>query len=119
GIGVYNTKGTVAWNNSVTGSDGFDAIGLWSSTLSTVIGNNVSGFSVDSTVGFAQIYLDPFTTQDLVVCAERSDTVLNQGTNNTIIGCQPVTSPAAATDSVAPAVSKPKPNLPKGKPWLH
>jgi hypothetical protein len=120
GIGAYNTKGTVLWNNSVTGTDGFDAVGLYSSTLDTVINNNVSGFTVDSTVGNAQIYLDPSTTHDLVVCAERSDTVLNQGTNNTIIGCQqPTTTPAAATDSVAPAVSAHKPNLPKGKPQLH
>jgi hypothetical protein len=119
GIGAHNTKGTVLWNNSVTGTDGFDAIGLYSSTLDTVIYNNVSGFTVDSTVGNAQIYLDPSTTHDLVVCAERSDTVLNQGTNNIIIGCQqPVATPAAATDSVAPAVSAPKPNLPKGKPRL-
>jgi hypothetical protein len=120
GIGVYNTKGTAAWNNTVTGSDGYDGIGLWSTTVDTVINNNVSGFSVDSTVGFAQIYLDPSTTQDLVICAEPTNTVLNQGSNNTIIGCQqPLTTPAAATDRLAPAVSKPKPNLPKGKPWQH
>jgi hypothetical protein len=119
GIGAYNTKGTMLWNNSVTGTDGFDAVGLYSSTLDTVINNNVSGFTVDSTVGNAQIYLDPSTSHDLVVCAERSDTVLNQGTNNTIISCQePTTTPAAATDSVAPAVSAPRPNLPKGKPRL-
>ena len=113
GFGVYNTKGTAAWNNTVTGSDGQDGIGLWSTTLDTVINNNVSGFTVDSTVGLAQIYLDPYTTQDLVVCAERSNTVLNQGTNNIIIGC------TAAKDSVAPAVSAPKPNLPKDKLGLH
>lgn len=118
GIGVYNTKGTAIWNNSVTGSDGTDAIGLWSSTQDTVINNNVSAFTVDST-GFAQIYLDPSTTNDVVVCAERSDTALNQGTNNIIIGCQQaLVTPAAATGSVAPAVSTPKPNLPKGKPRL-
>ncbi len=70
-------------------------------------------------VDYAQHYLDPLTTNDLVVCAERSDTVLNQGTNNTIIGCQdPTTSPAAATDSVVPAVSAAKPHLPKVKPRL-
>jgi hypothetical protein len=120
GIGIYNTKGTAAWNNTVTGSDGSDGIGLWSTTLDTVINNNVSGFSVDSTVGLAQIYLDPSTTQDLVVCAEPTNTVLNQGSNNTIIGCQQQTAtPAAPTDNVAPAVSKPKPNLPKGKPRQH
>ena len=94
GIGVYNTKGTALWNNSVTGTDGFDAIGLWGSTFDAVANNNVSGFSIDSTSGLAQIYLDPSTTNDLVVCGERSDTVLNQGTNNAIIGCQQFTASA-------------------------
>jgi hypothetical protein len=109
GIGVYNTKGTVIWNNSVTGADGFDAIGLYSSALDTVINNNVSGFTVDGTLGNAQIYLDPSTTHDLVVCAERSDTVLNQGTNNTIIGCQQSAASAKAATSAA------RPNLPRKK----
>jgi hypothetical protein len=118
GIGVYNTKGTAVWNNSVTGPDGYDGIGLWSTTLDTVINNTVSGFTVESG-GLAQIYLDPYTTRDLVVCAQPTNTAFNQGTNNTIIGCQPMTPPAAAADSVAPAVSKPRPNLPKGKPQLH
>ena len=113
GIGVYNTKGTVIWNNSVTGTDGFDAIGLVNSTLDSVINNNVSGFTVDSTVGNAQIYLDPATTHDLVVCAERSDTVLNQGTNNTIIGCQQSTASAEAAKSAA------RPSLPRKKPPLR
>ena len=101
------------WNNSVTGSDGYDGIGLWSSTLDTVINNNVSGFTVDGTVGLAQIYLDPSTTYDLVVCAERSDTVLNQGTNNTVIGCQQSTASAEAATSAA------RPNLLRKKPPLR
>jgi hypothetical protein len=120
GISVNYTKGTAIWNNTVTGSDGYAGIGLSSTTLDTVINNNVSDVTVDSTWGAAQIYLDPSTTYDLVVCAERRDTVLNEGTNNIIIGCQQPR--AAATDNVAPAVSKSKPdlpNLPKGKPWLH
>ena len=112
GIGVYNTKGTVIWNNSVTGSDGRDGIGLWNSTLDTVIGNNVSGFTVDST-GLAQIYLDPSTTRDLVVCAERSDTVLNQGNDNIVIGCQQSTASAGAASSAA------RPNLLRKKPPLR
>ena len=120
GIGAYNTKGTAIWNNTVTGPDGNDAIGLWNSTRSTVIGNNVTGFSVDSTYGLAQIYLDPSTTYDLVVCAERSDAVLNQGINNTIIGCQ---QPAATSETAAktgtPASSTPKPDVLKRKPWLR
>jgi hypothetical protein len=119
GIDAVNTKGTMILKDTVTGS-GWDAIGLYGSTSSGLMSNNVSGFAPDPSTGStAQIYLDPSTTHDLVVCAERSDTVLNQGTNNTIIGCQdPRTTPAVATDSVAPAVSAPKPNLPKGKPRL-
>jgi hypothetical protein len=113
GIGVYNTKGTVIWNNSVTGADGFDAIGLYSSALDTVINNNVSGFTVDGTLGNAQIYLDPSTTRDLVVCAEHSDTVLNQGTNNIVFGCQQSTASAGAASSAA------RPNPLRKKPPLR
>jgi hypothetical protein len=113
GIGVYYTKGTAVWNNIVTGSDGYDGIGLWSTTFDTVTNNNVSGFTVDSTAGFAQIYLDPYATYDLVVCAERSNTVLNQGTNNTIIGCQQSTTSAEAAPSAA------RPNLLRKKPPLR
>jgi hypothetical protein len=112
GIGAYNTMGTGIWNNSITGSDGSDGIGLWNSSYDTVIGNNVSGFTVDPTVGFAQIYLDPNTTQDLVVCAQPGNTVLNQGTNNLVIGC---TALKPAANSADPATSKPLPRLPKGK----
>jgi len=109
GIGVYNTKGTAVWNNNVTSSDGYDGIGLWSTSLDTVINNNVSGFTVDRTYGLAQIYLDPSTTYDLIVCAERSDTVLNQGTNNIIIGCQQ--SAEAATSGTRPNLLRKKPPL--------
>ena len=119
GIGVYNTKRTGIWNNTVTGSDGNDAVGLWSSTLSTVIGNNVSGFSVDPT-GYAQIYLDPSTAHDLVVCAAPSDTVLNQGTDNMVIGCPKHAAPSnAAAKSATPAASNPKAILPNRNPRLH
>jgi hypothetical protein len=109
GIGVFNTKGTVVLNNRVTGSDGMDGIGLWSSTLGTVINNNVSGFTIDSTQGFAQTYLDPGTSHDLVVCAEPSDTVLNQGTNNSIVGCQrpEVSSEAATRESARTSTARP------------
>jgi hypothetical protein len=117
GIDANNTKGTAIWNNNITGT-GFDAIGLFGSTLSRVIGNNVSGFTPDPSVGLAQIYLDPATTQDLIVCAESNATVLNQGTNNIIIGCQQeAATSATATKSAAPAAATPRPGLPKGKPW--
>ncbi len=114
GIGAYNTKGTLIWNNTVTGTDGFDAIGLYNATHGAVIGNNVGGFTVDSTAGNAQIYLDASTRRDLAVCADPSDTALNQGTNNVVIGC------AAAEDSAilshTPATSIARPNLPNKKP---
>jgi len=115
GIDAYNTKGAVIWDNTIDGT-GYDAIGLYGSTFSAVIGNNVSKFTPDSSAGLAQIYLDPSTTHDLVVCAEPSDTVLNQGTNNIVIRCQ---QQVAASVSVGPAIAMPQPNLPKGKPFLH
>ncbi len=116
GIGAYNTQGTAIWDNSVVGTDGLDAVGLHNSTLSTVVHNNVTGFTVDSSVGNAQIYLDPSTSQDLVVCAEPSDSVLNQGINNTVIGCR---QSLDATRSFAPATAVPRLNLFRGKPWVH
>ena len=54
GICAYNTKGTAIWNNTVTGSNGADAIGLWNSSRDSVIGNKVNGFTVGPT-GYAQI----------------------------------------------------------------
>jgi hypothetical protein len=115
GIDAYNTKDTVILNDTVTGS-GKDAVGLLGSTFSSVIGNNLSGFKPDPAVGLAQIYLDPSTTHDLVVCAERSDTVLNQGTNNFVVGCrQPETTLAAPTGNADPSTSASKPNLPRRK----
>jgi hypothetical protein len=39
GIAVVGTKGTMLSNNSVVGSDEFDAIGIHDSTLATVINN--------------------------------------------------------------------------------
>ena len=116
GIGVYNTKGTAVWNNSVVGSDGTDGIGLWSTSFDAAANNNVSAFTVDSTSGLAQIYLDPSTTNDLVVCAERSDTVLNQGTNNAIIGCQQSTASAASAEEARSAA---RANLLRKKPPLR
>lgn len=115
GIGAYNTKGTEIWNNTVTGSNGTDAIGLWNSSQDTVIGNNVNGFTVDPT-GYAQIYLDPNTTYDFVLCANPSNTALNQGTNNVVVGCQQLD---AASKSISSADFKPRLGLPKGKPWFR
>jgi len=115
GIGAYNTVGTAIWNNSITGSDGNDGIGLWNSSYDTVIGNNVSDFTVDPT-GLAQIFLDPYTTYDFVLCSNSSNTVLNQGTDNIIIGCRQLD---PASQSVSPAASKRSLGLQRGKPWLR
>jgi hypothetical protein len=108
-------KALLIWGNTINGT-GYDAVALQNSSFGTVVGNNVSNFSPDSSAGLAQIYLDPSTTHDLVVCAEPSDTVLNQGTNNIVIRCQ---HPVAATRSVDPPTAAPRPNLSKGKPYLH
>jgi hypothetical protein len=113
GIGAYNTTGTAIWNNTVTGSNGADAIGLWNSNQDRVIGNNVNGFTVGP-AGYAQIYLDPETTGDLVLCSSPSNTVLNQGKKNVVIGCQD-----PAVKSVSPAASERSLGLQTGKPWLR
>jgi hypothetical protein len=107
GIGAYNTKGAAIWNNTITGS-GADAIGLWGTTLSAVTKNNVADFTLDPTYGLAQIYLDPATSYDLVVCSNSTDTVLDQGTKNKVIGC-------ALEEATAPTTSTPRPNHPRRK----
>jgi len=118
GIGAYNTTGTAIWNNTITGS-GADAIGLWGSTLSAVINNDVGNFSADPSLGYAQIYLDPATSYDLVVCPNSNSTVLDQGTMNKVIGCQQTTDSAEASAlSTAPTTSVARPNLPRRKPSL-
>lgn len=119
GIEADGAVGALIFGNHITGTAS-NAIYLGGSTYSAVVGNNLSQFTADPTGGLAAIYLDPATSNDLVLCAEPSDTVLDQGTNNTVIGCQqPQDSPNAATMSVAPAASMPRPALPKAKPWLH
>lgn len=83
GIGVYNTQGTSVSHNTVIGSDGYDAIGLWMTNSASVAGNRVSGFSIDSAAGYAQIYLDPSSSNNVVSCYV-TDNVLDQGSNNTV-----------------------------------
>ena len=116
GISPYNTKGTAIWNNTITGT-GADAIGLWGATLSTVIHNDVSDFTADPILGLAQIYLDPSTSYDLVVCSNPNDTVLDQGTMNKVIGCkQPAASAEASIMSAAPSTAVARPDRPRRKP---
>jgi len=116
GIDAINTRGTVIWNNTITGS-GWDAIGLAGSTSSTLMLNNVSGFAPDPSTGStAPIYLDPGTSRDIVVCAESTDTVFNQGTNNVLVGCQQAAStPEAKTRSETVGSSVSPPSFPRAK----
>lgn len=88
GIGVIYTNGTVLADNSISGSDAYDAIGLYHSALGGLINNGVNAVTVDSTVGNAQIFLNPRTSENFVLCATPSDTVLNQGTQNIVVRCQ-------------------------------
>jgi hypothetical protein len=111
GIDAYNTTGTAIWDNSVTGSDGNRGIGLSNTALSTVVDNNLSEFTVDSS-GLAKIYLDPSTAKDLVVCLEPSDTILDQGTNNKIVGCRQATTPAVVASG---ALVVPGPRIRNGR----
>ena len=101
GIGVYNTQGTSLWRNRVIGSDGFDAIGLWMSSHDWVAGNKVNGFAIDPTMGYAQIYIDPSSSNNVVDCSP-TDSVLDQGSNDTV-NCGTTTSTTARpTPHIAP-----------------
>jgi hypothetical protein len=96
GIGLVATgAGTVIWDNTITGT-GIDAVGLYSgTTLAKVIENEVGRF-VPGALGFGtQIYLDPYTSNNLVVCREPSS-VLDQGTNNIVSGCAAKSEPGSA-----------------------
>lgn len=94
GIGIYNTRGTSVWRNTVVGSDGYDAIGLWMSSNDLVAGNKVNSFSIDPDMGYAQIYLDPSSSNNVVYCSP-TDNVLDDGSNNTV-SCSGTATPATA-----------------------
>jgi len=117
-VQLDSTEGVLILNNRITGA-AENGIGSWSGTQSAFVGNNLSQFTADPAGGLGDIYLDPTTTNDLVVCAEPSDTVVNQGTNNVLIGCQDPAATAAsatATENAVPAVTRPRPSLWKGGP---
>jgi hypothetical protein len=81
-----------------------------------VIGNDVNRFTPDPnpTYGIAQYYLDPETTANRVVCNRPSDTVCDQGTSNTEIGCAKL-----ATPQVTPPLVRPVTRTFRLKnPWL-
>jgi hypothetical protein len=112
GIGAFFTAGTFVANNKIFGS-AVAAIGIWDGTRAAVLVNDVSSFTPNPASGLAQIVLGdlvglPDTNDSLVVCRSPTDTVLNLGAGNKLIGCQ---SGAAAALGLAPdrrATLKPK-----------
>jgi len=116
-VQLDSTEGVLILNNRITGA-GENGIGSWSGTQSAFVGNDLSHFTADPAGGLGDIYLDPTTTNDLVVCAEPTDSVVNQGANNVVIGCQDPAATAAstATENAVPAVTRPRPGLLKGGP---
>lgn len=106
GIDVNWTKATVIAHNTIIGEGGYAAISLWGSTASTVVRNDVSGFVLDPTEGFAQVYLDPATSHDRVICLGPADTVLDDGTANVVIGCAGAAGAGAGrAEGLAPTAS--------------
>jgi hypothetical protein len=128
GIQLNNTIGTMVIANTIAATSATgagEAIGIFgqnaywgvegspAAAQNVVVGNNVRGFApqgtpIDSTywpgLGTSQYYLDPNTTNNLVVCTRRSDTLVDWGTGNKQIGCDPSTAtPKAAVGTPAPA----------------
>jgi Periplasmic copper-binding protein (NosD) len=108
GIGAYDTQKATIWNNTFSGT-AVDAIGLYGTSFSTVVSNKVDDVTLDPTSGLAQIYLDPTSSFNLVVCASPDDTVIDKGTMNKVIGCEESTGSAQAAPAALPAVTRPNP----------
>jgi hypothetical protein len=113
GIDITHTTGTVVTGNTITGHDEWDAIGLFDVSRGTLTGNNVKGVSLDPNGSYgAQIYLGPSgsgggpSSDNLVVCARHGDTVLDQGTDNRIVGCTSV-APTLTAVPATPLVPAP------------
>ena len=87
GIDATYTTGTEIKGNTITGAGEYAAIALWGASRGAVIANDVSGLTTDPDVGFAQIYLDPESVDNHVVCGGPGVTVLDQGTGNKVSGC--------------------------------
>ncbi|HUO16715.1 MAG TPA: hypothetical protein VMX38_17140 [Verrucomicrobiae bacterium] len=91
GIDVQNTAGTTVLNNQIIGTGSF-GVGIFDGTCAAVVANNVRAFTADPTL--AQVVLDgnlifgiPDTSDSTVFCKTHSDTVMNLGTNDQVIGC--------------------------------
>jgi hypothetical protein len=117
-IVALNTVGTLVANNKIAGT-GADAIGIMGGTDAAVLVNDVTGFTpthspVDPASGLAQIVLDgdllglPDTNNSLVVCRSPTDTVLNLGAGNKVIGCQSATAVTTNLKIDRMTTSKPK-----------
>jgi hypothetical protein len=110
-IAAVDTVGTLVTNNKIAGT-GADAIGIFGGTDSAILVNDVAGFTptsspFDPASGLAQIVLDgdlvgfPDTNNSLVVCRSPTDTVLNLGAGNKVIGCHSTTAtPSFAVDKM-------------------
>jgi hypothetical protein len=113
-LALFNTTATISVNNKISGT-GPDAI--WDGRYRAVLGNDVTGSTANPDSGLAQIVLDrslqdlPDTSDSTVVCKTSSDTVMNLGTNNKVIGCTQVASNNAQRSkmSAGPRVLKKKP----------
>ena len=92
GISAYNTHGSRIHDNRISGN-GADAIGVWNGRDALVLKNDVEDFVADYTAdhAHAQIVLDGTTSHSAVVCRTPADSVLDQGLDNRLIGCRPVT----------------------------
>ena len=120
GIELNNTIGTMVTANTIRSTDSTNAgaaIGILgqnayfgvegspAAARNLVLGNNVRGFTpqgtpIDSTslpgLGSSQYYLDPNTSNNLVVCTSKGDTSLDLGSGNHVLNCTPVAVPHAA-----------------------
>jgi Periplasmic copper-binding protein (NosD) len=115
GIGANNTQNATIWNNTISGT-AVDAIGLHGTSFSTVVRNKVGDLTLDPTYGLAQIYLDPTSSLNLLVCSSRDDTLIDKGTMNEVIGCEESTGSAQAAPAASTAhLAVTRPNPPRTK----
>lgn len=118
-VAAWFTTGTTILNNKISGT-GPDAIGIYGGTYASVLRNDVTSFTANYASGLAQIVLDgslfglPDTSQSTAVCKTPSDTVLNLGVDNKIIGCQETASSSARASKMIP-----RPKVLTKKPFLR
>jgi hypothetical protein len=120
GIELNNTTGAMVVANTIRSTDSthagaaigilgqnayFGVTGSPAAAQNLVLGNNVRNFAPQGTplgstslpgLGTSQYYLDPNTSNNLVVCTSKSDTSLDTGSGNHVLNCTPVAVPHAA-----------------------